>query len=136
MFWPSPKRCLFKGLGRPQAIYEISSSLQNLDNLVYNYRAAMQNAINTCLNLTKNSPEACQKAIDLAALTDCIRSRAMKHSILAGLALPGTVVGGDFPSSKWDLAVGAIQDQITAEAEREVEKAEKNSEKKGCGCQQ
>ncbi len=129
--------CIAVGVGAV-AIYtgylNYENSVNNLINLAYNNRAAIQNVLTKCYHPERYSTQACQDAIDLAAQTECALYRGVKRVGFAGFTLPGTIVGGDFPSSKWDLLSGAIQDQITKKAEQDLEKAEKNSKNGGCGC--
>jgi RHS repeat-associated protein len=110
-----------------------STSLQNVINLANNYTAALGNVQRVCDGRNGDSPEACQDAIDLAAQTKCNLLLGVRRNLFTSLTLPGTFIGGDAPSGKGDLVGGAIQDQIDQEAERELDNAEKNSDK-GRGC--
>jgi len=110
------------------------NSINNLINLAYNDRAAFQDVITKCYQPLKYSTQACKDAIDTAAQAECALYRAVKHAGFAGFTLPGTVVGGDFPSSKWDFISGAIQDQILRKEEEELRKSEKNPKNGNCSC--
>ena len=93
----------------------------------------MQNAMKICTR-SAFSAEACQAAMDLAAETECSLVMGIRKSTFAALFLPGTLTGGDLPSSRWDFVGGALQDQITKDAERRIQQAEKKADKKSCGC--
>jgi RHS repeat-associated protein len=128
--------CLLVGIGvavTVTAVLDYNTSLQNLDNLAYNNNAAMQNAMKICWR-SPFSAEACQAAMDLGAETYCRLVMGIRKSTFAGLGLPGTLTGGDLPSSRWDLVGGALQDRIMKDAERRIQQAEKKADKKGCGC--
>ena len=132
--------CVLVAVGAVELYFGVvnySIRMDDLVNLAYNHHAATQNALNKCLSIGSPrgaSPEACQEAIDLAAETECALLKGAQRAGFAGMTLPGTVVGGDIPGGKLDLAAGVVTDQISKEAERMMSQAEKKSEKKGCGC--